>query len=127
MSIYHKGVQIVRMKNGMTLVEWKDENNHPRRSWITPDMIIEETGPKMAIVDRPEAGVPYGMDFARVVNPSVTPEEIDRCLKRVGIWTIDDLRNNPQAVMGALKQAYGLDFAQLMLAAKEYEQDLLEV
>lgn len=127
MSIYHKRVRIIRRKSGMTLVEWKDEGDYPRRAWISPDMIIEEPGPLEIIVDRPEAGIPYGMDFARMVNPSATSEEIDRCLKLAGIWTIDDLRANSQGVMGALTRAYGLDFAQIMIGAKEYEQDLLEV
>ena len=59
-----------------------------------------------------------------MIKPSVSALDIERELKRRGIWTIEELRTRPNEVIGALKDAYGLDLAALLQAAKVYEKDM---
>lgn len=113
-------VTVISRKNDMLLVQW-EQMGSLRRSWVTPDMVVENRG-AVATVRDPNAGVPYGMDWTRVGPFGVTPVDIDRELKRRGIWSIDDLRARPNEVIGALMSAYGMDLARLLQWAKEFER-----
>ena len=118
----HIETKIIQRKNGIMLVEWTDQAT-PHRSWVTPDMIVEESG-TTAIIDNPAAGIPYGVDFTRLIVLSTTPEDIDREFKRRGIWTIADLRARPQEAVGAIQAAYRLDLGRVLQAAKAYEDGM---
>lgn len=117
-------VQIISRKSGYVLVEWTDTDGRLRRAWIKPDMVWE-SGP-LPRVDRPERGVPYGMDFSRMITLSADSKTFDNALKRRGIWTIADLRTRPQEALGALHEAYGVDLAALLHAAKIHEEEYKE-
>ena len=114
-----KTVQIILRKNDLHLVEWR-ERQMPHRAWVTPDMIVSKSD-KQAVVRNPRAGIPFGMDWTPLISISATPEDFDRELKRVGIWTIEDLRARPNEVISALQAVYGMDLAALFRAVKEYE------
>lgn len=118
----HVVTKIIQRKNNITLVEWIDGQT-PRRAWITPDMIVSESGTE-ATIDHPEAGIPYGVDFSRMVVLSTTPEDIDREFKRRGIWTIADLRAKSNEAVGAIQAAYRIDLGRVLQAAKLYEDEL---
>lgn len=119
-------VQVIRRKNGLMLVEWQ-ESDTPKRAWVSADMVKEDRG-DTAKVDRPDAGVPYGVEFWRLISlRRVTPQDVDRELKRRGIWTIADLRANPNAALSAMQSLYGLNLSALLMAADKYEKDLKEV
>lgn len=111
---------VIARKNDLLLVEW-EERGSISRAWVTPDMVLENKGPTATVVN-PKAGIPYGMDWTRVGPMGVTPNDIDRELKRRGIWTIEDLRSKPNEVIGALQAAYGLDLARLLTWAKEFQR-----
>jgi len=113
-------VTVIGRKNDLLLVQWEHMGS-PHRSWVTPDMVVENRG-AIAIVRNPKAGIPFGMDWTRVGPLGVTPVDIDRELKRRGIWKIEDLRARPNEVIGALMSAYGMDLARLLQWAKEFER-----
>ena len=116
-----KTVQIILRKNDLLLVEWK-EQEMPHRAWVTPDMVVENrpTG-KTTTVKNPMAGVPYGMDWTPLIQTNATPQDFDRELKRVGIWTVQDLYDRPNEARSALQSVYGMDMAALLMAVKAYE------
>lgn len=64
--------------------------------------------------------VDYGVPWRDLVTMDATPEDLERQLHRVGIWTIDDLRRNPEAAQGAIMAAYGVDFQTLARLATKY-------
>lgn len=114
--------QVVLRKNNLNLVEWQ-ENGYPKRAWVTPDMVVGQSG-STAMVEQPGQGIPYGVDFSRVEMLSVTPHDVDRELKRRGIWTIADLRARPNDAVGALQAVYGFDLARLLQWAKDFEKSM---
>lgn len=119
-------VRVVRRKSNLMLVEWQD-SEIPKRAWVSGDMIREDKG-ETALVDRPDAGVPYGVEFWRLFRLNkVTPQDVDKALKRRGIWTIADLRADPNAALAAIQSVYGFNLSALLLAADKYEKDLKEV
>lgn len=116
-----KTVRIILHKNDLHLVEWEDGGTY-HRAWVTPDMMkSRDKQAKTATVSNPKAGVPYGMDWTRIVTLSATPRDVDRELKNAGIWTVADLRENPNGARAALQAVYGLDMAALMMAVKVFE------
>lgn len=116
-----KTVQIILRKNDLHLVEWKEQDK-PQRAWVTPDMIVSEDPPSRSmVVKNPGAGIPYGMDWTPLISISATPEDFDRELKRVGIWTVQDLYDKPNEARSALQSVYGMDMAALLMAVKAYE------
>lgn len=118
-------VQVLRRKNGLMLVEW-NEAATPKRAWVSGDMLRKDNG-DTALVDKPQAGVPYGVDFWRMVKISkVTPEQLDAEMKRRGIWTLADLRANPNVALAAIQSLFGLNLSALLMAADQYEQELKE-
>lgn len=111
----------IRAKNDLLLVEW-EQDGRIRRSWVSKDM-VEEQGEDYADVVNPGAGIPYGIDFARLVELQATPAALDTELKRRGIWTLNDMRANLPAVAAALQNVYGVDLAHLVqVATKHIEQ-----
>lgn len=113
-------VTLIRSKGGKSLVEWV-YGGKLRRSWVPMDEVHKEGEEHR--VERPSAGVPYGHNFAKMLTPSVTPDAIDAELKKRGIWTIEDLRANPNSALGALQSTYGVDLAALFQAADMYEAE----
>jgi len=111
-----KSVQIILRKNDLTLVQWQ-ENGSPSRAWVTPDMIISEDGTE-AIVSEPKAGIPYGVEWSRIVEFRATAQEFEKQLRAQGIWTVADLRERPDGARAALQATYGIDLAVLMNMAR---------
>jgi hypothetical protein len=115
-------VRIIQRKNGLFLVEW-DEPNTLKRAWIDQELLVVDNG-MVGEAYAPQAGIPYGADWSVMISPSVQPNDIDRELKRRGIWTIEELRLRPQEATNAIRDAYGVDLAALLQAAKVYEKDM---
>lgn len=112
-------VRIISRRDDLSLVQWS-QGGIPQRAWVTPDMIVsvdEKNG--KAMVESPKAGIPYGVEWSRIVELNVSPEEMEKNLKAQGIWTVADLRNNPDGARAALQATYGIDLGALFRATKE--------
>lgn len=118
-------VTIIRDENNLSLVEWTDGNGIPQRYWVKESALIDRSG-KTAKVKNPHQGYPYGVDFVHAIQPSVSSFDICRELRTRGLWTAADLQKNPQAVVGALQAAYGIDMAQVIAIARQYEKTTTE-
>ena len=61
-------------------------------------------------------GIPYGEPWSQLIG-NLTAVQVENALYRAGIWTLDDLRQNPMAGVGALQNAMGAYVNQLIEAA----------
>lgn len=68
-----------------------------------------------------EAGMPWGIPW-EAVELSASSQDLAAELRRRGIWSIEDLRQNPKGAMGALQATYGVDVAMLFQFAAKYEE-----
>lgn len=116
-------VKIIQRKNDLALVEWNGKYGIPTRSWVANTELSNDTG-RSAEVEKPERGIPYGVEFWRIAELKATPVDLDRELKARGIWTVADVRTRPNEVISALKAAYGVDLTSLLLRLEMYESEL---
>jgi hypothetical protein len=67
-------------------------------------------------------GAPYGLPFAMLLKQhgmiKKMADRIERELHQRGIWTAEDLRQNPQAALGSIQAAYGVDLQTLFRLAR---------
>lgn len=117
-------VRLIRHEGTLALIEWF-ESGEPRRS-LVPKSEVAVTGDS-AFCPHPEWGIPYGVKWSEWIELNQpTPQDLERELYRVGIWTPDDLQRNPQAAIGALMTVYGADLGALNQAAKSFRQQQKE-
>ncbi len=112
-------VKTIRSDAGLRLVQWRTGDDQLRRSWVTPDMIVQDspTG-RGVLVDRPERGLPFGDDLQRVVTFNANAEAFVDDLHRRGVWTYEDVATRVDDVRAGLHAIYGVDLAAIVGAAK---------
>lgn len=113
--------KVIARQNGLTLVEWQS-GNEPNRAWVTPDMIVSESG-RSATIRHPEGGIPYGVDWAALVNTQVDADEIARRLKQAGLWTVEDLQRKTNAARGVINAVAGDILQNLLTNARSVQRD----
>jgi len=112
-------VRALGRKGAAVLVEWIDAAGDVQRAYLPVGAVeVEAVGVE---TENPEQGIPYGeaweVDLATLVHEA-TPEKVAQALRRQGVWTLDDLRSKPQAVIAAFQSAYGMDAQALREAAR---------
>lgn len=111
----------IRQKNGVHLIEWK-QGAGLRRAWVRGDQIVAREGKKVRVT-LPNGGVPYGVDWSKLIgNITIAADDLCAELRRNGIWTTEDLRANPNAALSAIQGASGVTLGLLINAAKEYDR-----
>lgn len=113
--------KVITRQNGLRLVEWLD-GDKPKRAWVTPDMVIDDTG-KTAIIEHPAGGIPYGVDWREFTTGQVNTAFIETRLKQTGIWTVEDLLARPKEALGVIQAAAGDVLQELLTNARAYQKD----
>jgi hypothetical protein len=96
--------KVVARHKDLALVEW--QNGSTRRAWVTPDMIVEDSG-ESAIISHPDGGIPYGVDWSALFTASISADEIEARLYQSGIWTVEELQRQPNVALGILRHMAG--------------------
>lgn len=109
--------KVIATHNDINLVEWM-VNGRYLRAWVTPDMITAVEGQSL-LIDNPEAGIPYGLDWAALINQAITPDMIGNSLRQSGIWTVEDLTSKPNEVHGAILAVAGVVLQGLLVNVKQ--------
>jgi len=105
-------VRTVWERHGVSLVEWMDDGE-PRRA-LLPSSDVGEDGQ----CEYPERGIEYGIPWSMFITVEVTPSDIERELKKAGIWTVGDLYHRPREAQGAVVAAYGAVLSTLLRNVK---------
>lgn len=112
-------VTVIRRKNRAVLVQWVNGDGKITRGSIPAedlhdrDMVDEETL---------EMAIPAYFPWAELIEITVTPQDIEDNLHRVGIWTLEDLIERPNAAVGAIQAAYKMDMATLRQKALQFKK-----
>lgn len=92
-------VKIIRQDNGNALIEWVDAGQY-HRSIVPTDTV------KDGQAEHPEWGIEYGEDWASMVD-QIDADALANELRRRGIYTVEDLRANHKAALGAVMHVAG--------------------
>jgi len=115
-------VTVISTRNMTALVEWYDEEGL-HRGYIPQEVIYDNVVDDNIL----SVAIPYGLDWEYIIGEmldKVTPHVFSENLRKVGIWTMEDLRSKPSEVFGAIQQTYGLDFSTLVLLTEQYMKEI---
>src|SRR4030042_2254375 len=91
-------VRTIQRKGQGTLVEWRDEDGYHRA--VVPAGAVDGD---YCDPDELLMGIPYGEPWAQVVGDLViAAADVENELRKHGIWTIEDVRQSPNAAAAAL-------------------------
>lgn len=117
-------VKLIRRQGHAQLVEWHelgpDGTRHYFRS-VLPWSALDLVGQHEAEHDDPHRGIPYGEPWEEYLMeagmPEATAAGIANELRRMGIWTVEELQADPETARAAFQKGYGMDVQRLRLAA----------
>jgi hypothetical protein len=108
-------VRVAERKGQSVLVEWLDGKD--RRRVFVPANKVEGDKVEDAVLD---AGIPYGVPWREFVDMSgITPEMVERELRRRGVWTAADMERNTVGVSKAIAALISPVVIGLRRAARE--------
>jgi len=102
-------VKLLRREGHSALVQWFDGAGVQRG--IVPVSVLKGDYIDTEELDR---AIPWGEPWEELVELKATSQDLARNLRKVGIWTLDDLRKHPNEAQGAIMQTYGVDYQQLL-------------
>jgi len=114
-------VQIINVEQGRALIQYESDG-YLHRGIVPEEIIIDNVVDDTLL----SLAIPYGVDWEFVMGSSrtITWKDIANCLRKAGIWTLVDLRMNPQAVLGAIQTAYRLDAQMMRAYGEQFEKEL---
>lgn len=105
-------VKTIGQNDQTILIEWRDQDGFHRA--YLPAHEVEAD-----MCASPEMGIPYGVPWSELLQPTVTPEALEQALYAHGLWTAQDvLAAKPAQLLGVLQGLYGLDVSALIEAAR---------
>ena len=113
-------VKIIARDGHSALIEWVDNGKLYRGilpiASIRGDSYVTKTELKRA--------APYGTPWEEVVILKATSEQLAQNLRMRGIWTGQDVYDQPEQTQSAIMATYGLDYHTLLkIAHREVKKD----
>ena len=105
-------VRTMQEKDGRALVEWVNRKGMLESVFVGVDEVKDGKVASGVLAEAIPYGVPWEDLFAevqKVTTPKVRANE----LRKVGIWTLDDLRTKSRFVLGALKAGLRVEIGEL--------------
>jgi hypothetical protein len=107
-------VNVIGRKNAAALIQYHDEANDMLHRVVVPHATLEG---EYVSDDEIALAIPVGVAWEDVIRLQTTPTDIQRELRRRGVWTAQDAISRPNDVIAAVSAAYGLDVAAVIRAA----------
>ena len=107
-------VKVIKERGQSALVEYI-ENRKTKRVTVATNDVVDNQVSKEAI----ELGVPYGVEWSNLVTLQANSGELEKNLRKVGIWTAEDALKDANKVLNALMKTYQIDLGMIMRIAKE--------
>lgn len=96
-------IKEVSHKGSSSLIEWVDTSGNINRS-IVPSSEVIYDGNKV-LVDNPDEGAPYGIDWEKLIHIKHGPKAIANLLRQYDIWTLEDYASHTATVTSVLNEA----------------------
>lgn len=110
-------VSVLRTEGMSALVEWyDDEADELKRAYVPRNEVSNGACSDTVLKN----GIPYGLPWAKFLEVTMTPQDLQRELRRIGLWTLDDFATKGPQVFGAIHRASGINLPFLKKAALNY-------
>lgn len=113
-------VKVLQTQGQSALVEWYDKDAELLRRAYVPNNELSNGTCSLEVLD---SGIPYGLPWAKFLEIQMTPESLERELRRIGLWTLDDFASKGPQVFGAINRSTGVNLSKLKQAAVKYLED----
>lgn len=118
-------VKLIRRQGHAQLVEWHQPGADGTPQYfrsVLPLSALSIVGQHEAEYDDPQRGIPYGEPWEEYLMEAgvseATATVIANELRRMGIWTVEELQADPNTARAAFQKGYGMDVQRLRLAAQ---------
>lgn len=120
-----KLIRRIGPKSPTALIEWIDAQAHTRRAYLPHRLLTDLQGEHRSNeydAAQPDAGAPYGVPFAQLLELTATAEAIEAALHQAGIWTADEIERDHLRALGAMQSVYAKDLIGLIRSSKNYNK-----
>jgi len=111
-------VKVILREKKAVVIEYLDEFGHIQRSVLPEESLVDGNTVRDELLS---ASIPYGVDWEshlEGVVGNVTSGMFADEFHKVGIWTSEDVMDNPKKVFGVVQTVYGIDYAGIINFAK---------
>jgi len=113
-------VRLISKQRQAALIEWWSEEDDNYFRSVVPLNSLQGEGDGLQC-DMAEQGIPQGVPWSEIsIDRMFNPHVLEKELRRVGVWSYEDINNNPQAVVNALQKAMGIGLQEVKSFAKNY-------
>jgi hypothetical protein len=101
-------VTVISNKHDKAVIQWVEDGT--TRRGVIPSILVNGDHVDDSALS---LAVPYGIDWESVLDGhirTVSVAEYAAMFRGRGVWTTEDLRRDPQCVIGVILSASGLDF-----------------
>lgn len=106
-------VTLIGRKSAAALIEYIDETGMPQRATVPFSSLDGDNVSDEEIA----MSIPVGVAWDEIIRLVATPTDVQRELRRRGVWTPQDAISRPNDVTAAVAAAYSLDVAAIIRAA----------
>lgn len=103
--------KVKREKPNM-LIEWRDDAHNLRRNVVPIESLVETS--EGTFHPSPQMGIPYGLDWELVEIFPVTSSALATALRNAGLFTLQDIEENPTTARGVILGLAGLTVNKLV-------------
>ena len=106
-------VKVIRKKGLSALVEW-EERKYIKRAFVPVKALDGDQCPAAEL----EHGIQHGEAWEECMGKPPTPKQMADALRRAGIWTMEDLFNNPIKAKKIFQSLHGQQFVHFFRATR---------
>lgn len=107
-------IKVISKRKKSALIEYT-KNGKLLRATVPASDIVDDSISDYKL----KLAIPYGVEWSKLLTLEATPEDLERNLRKAGIWTSQDALQNAPKVLGAIQATYRVDLGTLLRIAKE--------
>lgn len=115
-------VKIINQDRLATVVQWYE--NGENKAGIIPTMVLAMSPENDVDPAELAAAIPYGEPWEEIINAKFDVNHFAHELRRLGIWTIDDLRQNAMHINGAVLRSVNINQQTIAIDLKNFKEKI---
>ncbi len=106
-------IKIISRRKQSALIEFTKNDRLQRVTVPVKDIVDNQVSDYKL-----KAAIPYGVEWSEMITLKATSQDLERNLRRAGIWTKEDALQNANRVLGVIQATYQVDLGAILKIAK---------